>query len=96
MSVASLFVTLDHLHSMPGNGVRPGWCHRGARQFCQRYGLDWPAIVAAGGIEAKRLLSLNDALADELVAHALRTSQSENLPCAGLPSGKNNGKHQDV
>lgn len=74
---AGLFVTLDHLHSMPGNGARPGWCHHGARLFCERYGLDWPAIVEAGGIEAEALLALDDALADALVEHARRMSAGE-------------------
>ncbi|GHT89943.1 hypothetical protein FACS1894101_1590 [Betaproteobacteria bacterium] len=64
------WITLDHLHSMPGTGVRPGWCHRGARAWCLARGLDWQAIVAAGGIEADTLIATGDAFALALVQHA--------------------------
>ena len=48
-------VTLNHLHSVPAWGGRPGFCHRGARALCERYGLDWTAIVRAGGLPASVL-----------------------------------------
>jgi len=73
----ALFITPDHLHSMPGHGARHGWCHRGAREFCQRHGLDWNAIVHAGGIDAKTLLALDDALATALVEHARRLKDGQ-------------------
>ena len=63
-------VTLAHLHSAPGWGHRPGFCHRGARALCARYGLDWPAIVRDGGLSARTLSATGDALALHLVAHA--------------------------
>lgn len=65
-------VTLDHLHSVPAWGSRPGYCHRGARALCERYGLDWAAIVRDGGIPARRLIATGDALALHLVEHARR------------------------
>lgn len=65
-----MFVTLDHLHSVPGWGSRPGYCHRGARALCERYGLDWSAIVQAGGVDAEVLTATGDALALQLVEHA--------------------------
>jgi aminoglycoside phosphotransferase (APT) family kinase protein len=65
-----LFVTLDHLHSVPAWGSRPGYCHRGARALCAQYGLDWAAIVRDGGIPASALLATGDALALHLVEHA--------------------------
>nr|WP_090731847.1 hypothetical protein [Azotobacter beijerinckii] len=65
-----MFVTLDHLHSVPAWGVRPGYCHRGARALCAHYGLDWTEIVRNGGIPAGALLATGDALALHLVAHA--------------------------
>lgn len=65
-----LFVTLEHLHSVPAWGSRPGYCHRGARALCAHYGLDWTAIVRAGGIPAGALLATGDALALHLVEHA--------------------------
>lgn len=73
----SLFVTLDDLHSMSGQGARPGWCHRGAREWCLRHGLDWNAIVKAGGIEARTLLAFDDALATVLVEHARRRKDGQ-------------------
>ncbi|TBW02802.1 hypothetical protein E0E52_16995 [Azotobacter chroococcum] len=65
-----MFVTLDHLHSVPAWGSRPGYCHRGARALCAQYGLDWAAIVRDGGIPASALLATGDALALHLVEHA--------------------------
>ena len=65
-----LIVTFDHLHSAPGWGARPGLCHRGARAFCERHGLDWAVIVAAGGIPAPLLIATGDALGLALVEHA--------------------------
>ncbi len=65
-----LFVTLEHLHSVPAWGSRPGYCHRGARALCVQYGLDWTAIVRDGGIPASALLATGDALALHLVEHA--------------------------
>jgi hypothetical protein len=70
------FVTLDHLHSMPSTGVRPGWCHRGAREMCQRLGLDWATIVKNGGIEADTLAATGNALALALVEHAKREANN--------------------
>lgn len=63
-------VTMDHLHSVPGWGARPGFCHRGARALCERYGLDWHAIVRSGGIQAADLIATGDAMALHLVEHA--------------------------
>ena len=63
-------VTLDHLHSVPAWGGRPGFCHRGARALCERYGIDWTAIVRDGGLPASVLTATGDALALHLVDHA--------------------------
>lgn len=63
-------VTFDHLHSVPGWGARPGFCHRGARALCERYELDWPAIVRAGGVMASVLVATGDGMALHLVEHA--------------------------
>lgn len=73
-----LFVTFEHLHSIHGLGPRPGFCHRGARALCLRYGLDWSAIVAAGGIKAIDLLATGDALAQALVEHAAQIEEAKN------------------
>ena len=62
-------VTFDHVHSMPGQR-RPGWCHNGCREFAERLGLDWSAIVKAGGIPASVLMETGDAMAIRLVQHA--------------------------
>lgn len=78
MMPADLFVTFEHLHSIRGLGPQPGMCHRGARALCLRYGLDWPAIVAAGGIKAADLLTTGDALAQALVEHAAQIEEVKN------------------
>lgn len=64
------FVTMDHLHGCPSWGSRPGFCHDGARALCARYGLDWLAIVRAGGISASALIATGDGLALHLVEYA--------------------------
>jgi hypothetical protein len=63
-------ITFEHAHGAPGLGVRPGLCHRGIREFCRRHHLDWPAIVAAGGIDEDALRATGDALALALIEHA--------------------------
>ncbi|MBR0568003.1 hypothetical protein J5J83_17920 [Azoarcus sp. L1K30] len=68
-----VFVTFDHLHSFPGTGVRPGLCHKGARALCERYGMDWAAIVKAGGVSSAVLIETGDALAISLVEHAMKS-----------------------
>lgn len=67
-----LFVTFDHLHSVPGWSPQPGFCHAGARQLADRYGLDWSAMVRDGGVSASVLLATGDAMALRLVEHAQR------------------------
>lgn len=63
-------VTMDHLHSVPSLGVGVGYCHRGARELCARYGLSWEQIIRDGGINASALIATGDALALRLVEHA--------------------------
>lgn len=70
MDETDFMVTLDHLHSVPAWGGRPGFCHRGTRALCERYGLEWSAIVRAGGLPASALIATGDALALHLVEHA--------------------------
>lgn len=70
--IDDFIVTLEHLHSVPDVGGRTGYCHRGARQFFNRYQLDWAAFVQTGGISANELLATGDALAIKLVEHARR------------------------
>lgn len=65
-----LFVTLDHLHSIPALNGRSGFCHKGSRALASRYGLDWGQIVQDGGIAASQLLATGDALALRLVEFA--------------------------
>lgn len=68
--MADLFITFEHLHSISGFSSRAGYCHRGARQLCQRYGIDWQQVVRDGGVCSSVLLKTNDALAIQLVEHA--------------------------
>lgn len=66
-----VFVTFDHLHALPGWGAgRAGLCHRGARTWCAQHGLDWEAIVRAGGVPASVLLATGDAMVAALVDFA--------------------------
>ncbi|MFT0211839.1 hypothetical protein VQ643_04385 [Pseudomonas sp. F1_0610] len=68
--MTDFLVTFEHLHSVQGLSVGQGFCHRGARQFCQRYQLSWAQAVQQGGIYASQLEATQDALALRLVAHA--------------------------
>lgn len=70
MSDDELFVTLDHMHSVPAWNGRAGFCHKGARSLAARYELDWSQIVRDGGIAASKLLATGDALAIHLVDFA--------------------------
>jgi len=67
-----LFVTLEHMHSVPGYGSRPGFCHKGGRALAAKYGLDWAQIVRDGGIAASKLIATGDAMALHLVEFAQR------------------------
>jgi hypothetical protein len=52
-----------------------GSCHKGARQFCQHYGIDWKDFVDKG-IDADKLLAMsnNDHQALHVVNHKKRTT----------------------
>lgn len=62
-------VTLAHLRSVPGLGVRPGYCMQGARAWFEQHGLDFRAF-AREGLPASVLLATGCPLAQRLVAHA--------------------------
>lgn len=62
-------VTIQHLHSAPTWTGRRGFCHNGARQFCARHGLDWPAFVR-DGFDEEVLIATRDPMALRLVEHA--------------------------
>ena len=66
---ARLVITVQHLYSTPGLGVRPGFCARGTRAWAAAHGLDWAAFVREG-IDAELLERTGDALALRVVAHA--------------------------
>lgn len=44
-------------------------CSKGARDFCQRHGIDWQGFLD-NGIPAERLEETGDAMALQLVAYA--------------------------
>jgi hypothetical protein len=50
---------------MPGGG----YCHKGARVFFARHGLDWSDFVKHG-VDEDTLLATGDAMAVRLVEHA--------------------------
>lgn len=62
-------VTLEHLRSIPGYGVKPGFCSVKAREFFQLHNLDWYAF-RHGGLPAEKFLATGDALAVALVEWA--------------------------
>lgn len=69
--MTELFVTFDHLHSVPGTAPgKSGFCHRTSRELCERYGIDWVQVVRDGGIAAEKLIATGDALALRVVEHA--------------------------
>lgn len=67
---AELFVTLEHLHSVPAWNGRSGFCNKGARALIARYGLSWDEIIRDGGISADKLVATGDAMALHLVEFA--------------------------
>ena len=46
-----------------------GYCNRGMRQFCKRYGFDWMDFVK-NGVDSAVLEKLDDAMAARLIEHA--------------------------
>jgi hypothetical protein len=64
-----VIVTLAHLRSTPGFGVRDGFCAQGGREWFAYYGLEWSAFVR-DGIEAEVLEATGDALALRVIAFA--------------------------
>lgn len=65
-----LLITAEHLASVPAWNGKTGFCARGARQLCARYGIDWAEAVRNGGIPASQLIKTGNALALKLVEHA--------------------------
>ncbi|EMB0054677.1 hypothetical protein U6415_006556, partial [Pseudomonas aeruginosa] len=51
-----MIVTAQHLHTVPTWTTRQGYCHRQARDFFKRHGLDWMAFLR-DGIEADVLVA---------------------------------------
>lgn len=66
---APVTVTRDHLRTVPGFGMRSGFCGRGARRWFARHGLDWTDFLR-NGISSDVLERTGDAMALALVAHA--------------------------
>lgn len=67
-----LIITAEHLATVPAWNGKSGFCAKGARELCRRYGIDWNAAVRNGGIPASELTATGDALALRLVEHAQR------------------------
>lgn len=72
-----MFITFEHLHSVPGLSSRAGYCHRGARALCERYHIDWQQVVRDGGVSSETLLATGDALAIQLVEHARQVERGQ-------------------
>lgn len=62
-----MIVRLEHLRLPRGFNKRPGYCHRGARQWFARNGLDWDHF-RHHGIDSAVLLRIGDPFAVALVA----------------------------
>lgn len=69
MTHGDLVVKLSHLRSVPGLGMKPGYCMQGARAWFEQHGLDFRAF-ARTGLPASVLLATACPLAQRLVAHA--------------------------
>lgn len=65
-------ITIQHLHSVPTWNGRQGYCHRAAREFFARHGLDWQDFLN-NGVDEELLLATQDAMAQALVEHARET-----------------------
>lgn len=63
-------VTFEHVHTCPSFGGRRGYCHKGTRALCEKYGINWTQILKDGGIEDEKLLATGDPLAIHLVEWA--------------------------
>lgn len=64
------WVTIEHIHTVPGFGNKAGYCNRVSREFCLQHGISWADLIKNKGLWASQLLATNDALAIRLVAWA--------------------------
>lgn len=65
-----VWVTVEHLHTVPAFAGKTGYCNRMSREFCARNNISWSELIKNGGLWASQLEATGDALALRLVAHA--------------------------
>jgi hypothetical protein len=71
-----LVITTQHIYTVPAWSGDIGFCARGARAWFARHDLDWSDFVV-NGIPASVLLATDDALAQQVVDHALAEASIE-------------------
>lgn len=74
--MTDVWVTIEHLHTVPGFGNKAGFCNKTSRTFCLRYGISWSEFIKNGGLWASQLEATNDALAMRLVDWARANTAS--------------------
>lgn len=55
-------ITIQHVRAV-------GYCAKGAREFCDKYGFDWSDFLH-NGVSEERLLETGDAMAEAIVKAA--------------------------
>lgn len=62
-----IWVTVDHIHSVPAWNGKSGYCNQVAREFCARNNISWSDLINNGGLWGSELEKTGDALAIHLV-----------------------------
>jgi hypothetical protein len=75
--VDDVWVTLEHIHTVPAWNGRQGYCNKTSREFCARNNISWSELINNGGLWASQLEKTGDALAIHLATWVRSLGQAE-------------------
>ncbi len=81
--MADVWVTVEHIHTVPAWNGRAGYCNKTSREFCARNNISWSDLIQNGGLWASQLEATGDALAIHLadwVRSLGQIEQTDNRP----------------
>lgn len=72
-----VWVTVQHIHTVPAWNGKAGYCNKTSREFCARNNISWSEIINNGGLWASQLEKTGDALAIHLATWVRSLGQAE-------------------
>ena len=75
--LADIWITVEHIHTVPAWNSRCGYCNKVSRDFCARNNISWSDLIKNGGLWASQLEATGDALAIHLVDWVRSLGQTE-------------------